>query len=97
MGGARTVAAMFGSSEDTHNTFLIRPGESLYRAQIEAHALAAWRRAEKLVHERWSEYLGAEKQARAGAFAAYTTALEVEGTAARRLEAALPAVLSEAA
>jgi hypothetical protein len=59
--------------------------------------LDAWRRAERLVHERWSEYLGAEKQARPGAFAAYTTALEIEDTAARRLEAALSAPLSKAA
>ena len=44
--------------------------------------------AEKLVHERWSEYLGADTQTRPGAFAAYTTALEAEATAARRLAAA---------
>jgi hypothetical protein len=73
---------------DTRNTFLIRPGEPQYQAQIEAHALAAWRRAELLVHERWSEYLGADTQVRPGAFAAYTTALEAEETAARRLAAA---------
>jgi hypothetical protein len=97
MGGVRTVAAMFESSEDTHRTFLIRPGEELYRAQIEALALAAWLRAEKLVHERWSDYLAAEKQGRPGAFAAYSTALEVEELAARRLEEAQSAPLSEAA
>jgi hypothetical protein len=97
MGGVRTVAAMFGSSEVTCKTFLLGPAEPLYRAQIEAHALAAWRRAEKLVHERWSEYLGAEKRVRPAAFAAYSTALEVEEIAARRLAASLSAPLSEAA
>jgi hypothetical protein len=88
---------MFESSEDTHKTFLIRPGEALYRAQIEALALAAWLRAEKLVQERWGEYLAAEKQVRPGAFAAYSTALEVEEIAARRLEAAQSGPLREAA
>jgi hypothetical protein len=88
---------MFESSEETYRTFLIRPGDELYRAQIEALALAAWLRAEKLVHERWGEYLAADKLGRPGAFAAYSTALEVEETAARRLQAAQSAPLSEAA
>jgi hypothetical protein len=88
---------MFGSSNDASKTFLIRPGEELYRAQIEALALAAWLRAEQLVRERWGEYLAAEKHVRAGAFAAYGTALAVEESAARRLEAAQSAPLREAA
>jgi hypothetical protein len=88
---------MFESGEDTHKTVLIRPGEALYRAQIEALALATWLRAAKLVQERWGEYLAADKQVRPGAFAAYSTALGVEEIAARRLEAAQSAPLSEAA
>jgi hypothetical protein len=88
---------MFGSGEDAYRTFLIRPGEELYRAQIEALALAAWLRAEQLVRERWGEYLAAERHVRAGAFAAYGTALGVEESAARRLEAAQSAPLREAA
>jgi hypothetical protein len=88
---------MFGSGDDAYRTVLVRPGEALFRAQVEALALAAWLRAEQLVRERWGEYLAAEKQVRAGAFAAYSTALGVEESAARRLEAAQSAALREAA
>jgi hypothetical protein len=88
---------MFDSGDDAHRTFLIRPGEELYRAQVEALALVAWFRAEKLVQERWGEYLAAEKQGRPGAFAAYSTALEVEELAACRLQEAQSPALREAA
>jgi hypothetical protein len=88
---------MFGSSDEAYRTVLVGPGEALYRAQVEALALAAWLRAEKLVRERWGEYLVAEKRVRPGAFAAYGTALEVEEIAARRLEAAQSVALREAA
>jgi hypothetical protein len=69
-------------------TFLIRAGVPLYRAQIEAHALDAWRRAEALVCERWHGYLYADRLTRAGAYAAYLTALSAEAAAASRLRLA---------
>jgi hypothetical protein len=69
-------------------TFLIRAGVPLYRAQIEAHALDAWRRAEELVCERWQGCLHADRVTRAGAYAAYLTALSAEAAAASRLQLA---------
>ena len=67
-------------------SFLIRPGVPLYRAQIEARARDAWRTADQLVWDRWSEYVGADSDTRAGAYAAYRTALETEAEAADRLQ-----------
>jgi hypothetical protein len=69
-------------------TFLIRAGVPLYRAQIEAHALDAWRRAEALVCERWQAYLHADRLTRAGAYGAYLTSLSAEAAAASRLQLA---------
>jgi hypothetical protein len=51
-------------------TFLVRAGVPLYGAQIEAHALDAWRRAGALVCERWQAHLYADRLTRAGAYAA---------------------------
>jgi hypothetical protein len=79
---------MFGSTRSDEMTFLVRAGVPLYRAQIEAHALDAWRRAEALVCERWRGYLHADRLTRAGAYAAYLTALSAEATAASRLQLA---------
>jgi hypothetical protein len=47
--------------------------------------LEAWRAAEQLVRERWTEYRAARREDRAGAFAAYTAALDAEAAAARYL------------
>jgi hypothetical protein len=69
-------------------TFLVREGVPLYRAQIEAHALDAWRRAEALVCERWQAYLDADRLTRAGAYGAYLTALSAEAASASRLQLA---------
>jgi hypothetical protein len=69
----------------------------MFGSSKDTHKLDDWRRAEQLVCERWSEYVGAEKRVRPGAYAAYSTALEVEELAARRLAAAKSAHLSEAA
>jgi hypothetical protein len=69
-------------------TFLARAGVSLCRAQIEAHALDAWRRAEALVCERWQGYLYADRLTRAGAYAAYLASLSAEAAAASRLQLA---------
>jgi hypothetical protein len=79
---------MFGSRRDDNLTFFVRAGVPLYRAQIEAHALDAWRRAEALVCERWHAYLCADRPTRAGAYAAYRTALSAEAAAASRLQLA---------
>jgi hypothetical protein len=57
-------------------TFLARAGVSLCRAQIEAHALDAWRRAD------------ADRLTRAGAYAAYLTSVSAEAAAASRLQLA---------
>jgi len=86
---------MFRSNGATEATYLIRDGVPLYRAQIEAHARDAWQRAEQLVRDRWTEYLSAGRETRAGAYAAYRLALEAEDAAANRL--ASSSQLSEAA
>jgi hypothetical protein len=79
---------MLQPTGDEAMTFLIRAGVPLYRAQVEAHARDAWRRAEALVRERWDGYVGADRATRAGAYAAYLTALGVEEAAAARLQTA---------
>jgi hypothetical protein len=55
------------------------------RVQLYAHALDTWRSAERLVSERWSAFLTAERGSKAGAFAAYALALGAEETAADKL------------
>jgi cytosine/adenosine deaminase-related metal-dependent hydrolase len=47
--------------------------------------LEAWRAAAQLVRARWTEYRAARREDRAGAFAAYTAALDAEAAAARYL------------
>jgi hypothetical protein len=63
-------------------TFLIRPGASLYQAQLHARALDTWRDAELLVQLWWDEFLVADRASRRGAFAGYVAALDAEATAA---------------
>jgi hypothetical protein len=86
---------MFKSTGGSETTFLIRAGVPLYRAQVEAHARDAWRRAEELVRDRWANYVSAGRDTRAGAYAAYLLALEAESAGAGRLESS--SQLSEAA
>ena len=66
-------------------SFLTQPGAPLYRAQLQAQALHAWREAEQLVCERWSSYRAAGRDTRTGAFAAYLAALDAEALAAHEL------------
>jgi len=54
--------------------------------QPDVDPMQAWRAAEGLVRARWAEYLGAGRDDRSGAFAAYLTALDAEATAASELE-----------
>ena len=72
--GGRTVAAMFRTAAITLH----------YQPDLEP--LEAWRAAEELVQARWAEYRAAPREDRAGAFAAYTAALDAEAAAARELE-----------
>jgi hypothetical protein len=53
--------------------------------QADLEPLEAWRAAEELVRARWTEYRAARREDRAGAFAAYTAALDAEAAAARYL------------
>ena len=71
-------------------TFLVRPGASLYQAQLRASALDTWRDAELLVQLRWDTFLEANRASRGGAFAAYVAALDAEAAAAGDLADAHP-------
>jgi hypothetical protein len=53
--------------------------------QTYAHALEAWRSASVLVRERWTQLRMADTWTRAGAFAAYLTALDLEEATAAEL------------
>jgi hypothetical protein len=66
-------------------TVLIRPKEEQKRIQLHIQALERWRRAERLVSERWRGFLIAERGSKPGAFAAYTLALRAEESAACEL------------
>jgi hypothetical protein len=66
-------------------TFLVRRGALPYQAQLQVRALDTWRDAERLVHVRWDSFLGANRAARPGAFAAYLAALDREAAAADEL------------
>jgi hypothetical protein len=70
---------------DAIMTFLIRPGQPLYTAQLRARALGTWRDAERLVQARWDDFLVADRAARRSAFAAYLAALDAEAAAAGEL------------
>ena len=65
-------------------TVRMRPGTPFHQPQ--PHTRASGRRngnaAERLVAERWSAYLKARREARAGAFAAYLAALDAAEAAA---------------
>jgi hypothetical protein len=54
-------------------------------AQLCVHAVDDWRRAAELVASRWAAFRAAAADDRAGAFAAYVTALDAEASAANRL------------
>jgi hypothetical protein len=66
-------------------TILIRRKEEQKRVQLYPSALERWRSAERLVSERWSAFLRAERESRPGAFAAYAIALSAEESAADEL------------
>jgi hypothetical protein len=66
-------------------TVLIRPKAEQKRVQLYAQALERWQSAEGLVSERWSAFLGAERESKRGAFAAYAIALRAEESAADEL------------
>jgi hypothetical protein len=50
--------------------------------QEHERALEEWRSAERLVRERWAEFLAAGRASRSDAFAAYVAALDDEADAA---------------
>jgi len=77
-------------------TFLISPGAPLYRAQLQARALDAWRTAERVVQSRWDLFLVADRRSRRTAFAVYVAALDAEAAAAGEL-ARVHSDLAEAA
>jgi hypothetical protein len=52
---------------------------------LRIQALETWRRAARLVSTRWDLFLVATPEARQGAFAAYTAALDAEAAAAGEL------------
>ena len=52
-----------------------------------AHALEMWREAEDLATTRWQNFLDAEAESRAFAFASYVAALDAEEAAAAELAA----------
>ena len=66
-------------------TILIRQKEEQNWVQLYAQALERWRSAERLVSERWSAFLTADGESKAGAFAAYAIALRAEESAADEL------------
>jgi uncharacterized damage-inducible protein DinB len=64
---------------------LIRPRAKQSGVELDAEALERWRSAERLVSERWSAFLTAERESRPGAFAAYAIAVSAEESAADEL------------
>ena len=71
---------------------MFRTSLPILRFQPDRDPLEAWRTAEALVRARWTEYRAAGREDRAGAFAAYTAALDAEAAAARELRSVALAV-----
>ena len=59
----------------------------LFASRGRARALEAWREAASLVATRWQNFLDAEPESRAFAFASYVAALDAEEAAAADLAA----------
>jgi hypothetical protein len=67
---------------------------TLFPARSRARALESWREAAMLVGTRWRAFVEAESASRAGAFASYLAALDVEEAAAADLAALSPSVVA---
>ena len=63
----------------------VRP---LFTVGSQTRALETWRRAERLVELRWSEFATADRASRPFAFALYVAALDAEEAAAVELATA---------
>ena len=59
----------------------------LFASRGRARALEAWREAASLVATRWQNFLDAEPESRAFAFASYVSALDAEEAAAADMAA----------
>jgi len=63
----------------------IRSRSHVAAARARAQALAEWRTTAGLVRARWAEFLVADRGFRAGAFARFVAALDLEQAAASAL------------
>lgn len=64
----------------------------MFVAQGQARALETWREAASLVATRWQNFLDAEPESRAFAFASYIAALDAEEAAAAEMAALVSSV-----
>jgi len=69
------------------NMFPTPHSTSLFAGQGRARALQTWREAATLVATRWQNFLDAERESRAFAFASYVAALDAEEAAAAEMAA----------
>ena len=60
---------------------------SLFAGRGQARPLEMWREAASLVATRWQNFLDAERESRAFAFASYVAALDAEEAAAAEMAA----------
>jgi len=59
----------------------------LFAGRAQSRALETWREAASLVATRWQNFLDAERESRAFAFASYVAALDSEEAAAAEMAA----------
>jgi hypothetical protein len=64
----------------------------LFAGRSRSRALETWREAASLVATRWQNFLDAEGQSRAFAFASYVAALDAEEAAAAEMAALVSSV-----